>query len=297
MTNDNNFLLIILIGIILFWIFNINTTENFKKNIHSKNNNNKNNLEHYNDLNNVKYKTAESPLLNTENITDKDLIDKLYSNTISNKLTKSNKSNKSTNSTNSTNSNNSNNSNNSSNSNIKKYSNNQDINNSQQILVKPPTIRDVNTINNKNEQIANQIVSNNKQPMTPGDNPVGYPADAQNNLQSFDMDSYMLLPKDSMPDPKFKKVMPVETRKTLTSGDLLPVDENDKWFQVPNSKFNLMQAVELEIPEIKIGVDTVGQSRKNATYDLRAAPPNPKFVVSPWSNSTIEPDYNTKPLC
>ena len=29
MANDNNLLLIILIGIVLFWIFNINTTENF----------------------------------------------------------------------------------------------------------------------------------------------------------------------------------------------------------------------------------------------------------------------------
>ena len=58
-----------------------------------------------------------------------------------------------------------------------------------------------------------------------------------------------------------------------------------------------MQAVDLEVPEIKIGTDTVGQSLKNATYDLRSAPPNPKFVVSPWQNSTIEPDYNIKPLC
>jgi len=108
----------------------------------------------------------------------------------------------------------------------------------------------------------------------------------------------MLLPSNNMPDEKFSKVISKEKpRPVLASGDLLPKDENKDWFQVPNSKFNLMQAVDLEVPEIKIGVDTVGQSRKNATYDLRAAPPNPKFVVSPWSNSTIEPDYNTKPLC
>ncbi len=24
---------------------------------------------------------------------------------------------------------------------------------------------------------------------------------------------------------------------------------------------------------------------------------NPKFSVSPWNNSTYEPDYNIKPLC
>ena len=101
----------------------------------------------------------------------------------------------------------------------------------------------------------------------------------------------------SMLDPKFNKVMPPESRQTLASKDLLPKQANNDWFQVPNEKFNLLQAVDLEIPEIKIGIDTVGQSRKNANYDLRAAPPCPKFVVSPWQNSTIEPDYNTKPLC
>ena len=58
-----------------------------------------------------------------------------------------------------------------------------------------------------------------------------------------------------------------------------------------------MYAIKNRIVEIKIGIDTVGQSKKNATYDFRSAPPNPKFVVSPWMNSTIEPDYNTKPLC
>jgi len=126
----------------------------------------------------------------------------------------------------------------------------------------------------------------------------------QNNIQNNKVknidgnyDNYMLLDSSLPIDSKFDKVMPKETRKTLSSNDLLPKEENDKWFQVPNSKFNLMEAINLEVPELKIGIDTVGQSRKNATYDLRTCPPCPKFVVSPWSNSTIEPDYNTKPLC
>ena len=121
--------------------------------------------------------------------------------------------------------------------------------------------------------------------------------DSTKNESSIN-DSYMLLPPNNIPDEKFNKVMSQEpARQVLASGDLLPKDENKDWFQVPNSKFDLMQAVNLEVPEIKIGLDTVGQSRKNASYDLRAAPPNPKFVVSPWSNSTIEPDYNIKSLC
>ena len=46
-----------------------------------------------------------------------------------------------------------------------------------------------------------------------------------------------------------------------------------------------------------IGVNTVGQTLRNATYDLRGTIPNPKSVVSPWMNSTIEPDTNIKSWC
>jgi len=38
------------------------------------------------------------------------------------------------------------------------------------------------------------------------------------------------------------------------------------------------------------GIMTVGQGNRNPTYDLRAEIPIPKKVVSPWNNSTIEPD-------
>jgi hypothetical protein len=46
----------------------------------------------------------------------------------------------------------------------------------------------------------------------------------------------------------------------------------------------------------RIGIDTQGQTLKNASHDLRACPPNPKFNIGPWMNSTIEPDYNIKPI-
>ena len=39
------------------------------------------------------------------------------------------------------------------------------------------------------------------------------------------------------------------------------------------------------------------QSLKNPTYDFRGTIANPKYNVSPWMNSTYEPDYNVKPLC
>ena len=45
-----------------------------------------------------------------------------------------------------------------------------------------------------------------------------------------------------------------------------------------------------------IGIDTVGQSLRNANLQLRSEPPNPQESVGPWLNSTIEPDLMRVPL-
>jgi hypothetical protein len=286
MTNDNNLLLIILIGIVLFWIFNINTTEKFTNDDsiikYSKNKKfKKNSFEHYREDHhentkrhtNVEATRAQSPLLNDNTDNDAELINNL----LKEKMSVSNAPKPV--------------------ASPQTFANEIKRNDSQKILQTPPSNRNTDQSNKMAQDMAKQYSS--QQPMSYGDNPAGNPVgnfnEKQNNLGL--LDHYMLLPSNSMPDEKFAKVMPKEKRQALTSGQLLPREENKDWFQVPNSKFNLLQAVDLEVPEIKIGVDTVGQSRKNATYDLRAAPPCPKFIVSPWSNSTIEPDYNTKPLC
>ena len=46
----------------------------------------------------------------------------------------------------------------------------------------------------------------------------------------------------------------------------------------------------------KIGVDTISSSLRNANYQIRAEPPNPKKIVSPWMNNTIDPDPLRRPL-
>ena len=38
------------------------------------------------------------------------------------------------------------------------------------------------------------------------------------------------------------------------------------------------------------------QSKRNVNYSIRSEPPNPKNVVCPWMQSTIEPDTMRKPL-
>ena len=78
---------------------------------------------------------------------------------------------------------------------------------------------------------------------------------------------------------------------------LLPQENNPDWFDVPDGKYNLDNDKLINTDRYVIGVNTVGQSLKNASYDIRGTIPNPKFTVSPWNNSTYEPDYNIKPMC
>jgi len=81
--------------------------------------------------------------------------------------------------------------------------------------------------------------------------------------------------------------------------DFLPHEINDEWFQTDFSlaKYQLNDDKLINTERYIIGINTVGQSLKNASYDIRGTIPNPKFVISPWNNSTMEPDFNLKPLC
>jgi hypothetical protein len=81
--------------------------------------------------------------------------------------------------------------------------------------------------------------------------------------------------------------------------DFLPKEVNDEWFETDFSlaKYQLNDDKLINTERYIIGINTVGQSLKNATYDIRGTIPNHKFSVSPWGNSTMEPDFNIKPLC
>jgi hypothetical protein len=78
--------------------------------------------------------------------------------------------------------------------------------------------------------------------------------------------------------------------------DLLPKDNNSQWAQLnPRgngelNNVNLLQAGYLN------GINTVGSSLRNANLQLRSEPPNPQVAVSPWMNTTIEPDLMRVPL-
>jgi hypothetical protein len=61
----------------------------------------------------------------------------------------------------------------------------------------------------------------------------------------------------------------------------LPQEVNDDWFEVMPEPISVKNRHLINITK-PIGINTIGTSLRNANYDLRAAPANPKFVVSPW---------------
>jgi hypothetical protein len=85
-------------------------------------------------------------------------------------------------------------------------------------------------------------------------------------------------------------------RDQLTPSELLPKDVNSTWAeQNPMGSGSLAGKNFLSAGAL-IGVNTVGQSLRNANYQLRSEPPNPQVPVSVFLNSTIEPDVNRRNL-
>lgn len=82
------------------------------------------------------------------------------------------------------------------------------------------------------------------------------------------------------------------------SSQYLPKEVNDEWFDTDftKAKYNLNDDKMINTNRYIIGVNTVGQTLKNPSYDIRGTIPNPKYTVSPWMNSTYEPDNNIKSL-
>jgi hypothetical protein len=86
-------------------------------------------------------------------------------------------------------------------------------------------------------------------------------------------------------------------REQLNPGELLPADMNSQWAQVNPTGAGDIQGKNFLSAGALIGVNTIGQSLRNANYQLRAEPPNPQNAnVSPWMVSTIEPDLSRRSL-
>lgn len=78
--------------------------------------------------------------------------------------------------------------------------------------------------------------------------------------------------------------------------ELLPNDSNSQWAQLNPSGKGELANINLLKAGYHIGIDTVGQTLRNANLQIRSEPPNPQLNVGPWHNSTIEPDFMRIPL-
>jgi hypothetical protein len=82
----------------------------------------------------------------------------------------------------------------------------------------------------------------------------------------------------------------------LQPQELLPRDTESTWAQsVPAGQGSLSDQNFLNAG-FHVGVNTVGQSLRNANRQIRSDPPCPQVKVSPWMQTTIEPDTNRKPM-
>ena len=80
--------------------------------------------------------------------------------------------------------------------------------------------------------------------------------------------------------------------------DLLPKDNamDNNWSAVNQRGAGELSNINLLKAGYHAGIDTVGGTLRNANLQVRSEPPNPKTQVSPWLNSTIEPDLMRTPL-
>jgi hypothetical protein len=84
-------------------------------------------------------------------------------------------------------------------------------------------------------------------------------------------------------------------RDRLTASDLLPKDAaNTTWAQVAPAGQGDVSNRNFLTAGYQVGM--ASSILRNPNYGLRSEPPCPQSVVSPWGNTTIDPDLQRRPL-
>ena len=176
-------------------------------------------------------------------------------------------------------------------------------NESHQEEVSPDLVKEINSNAQK------KIQGNNLEPVkqkghTPSSNNSGTWTQKldKNWKQSSDPNSGNPEPSGpmGMVDNDFASVAPyngsgkadTSVQELYNSSNYLPNGDN-KWADMP-VKVNQKDLIGSTIRHV--GVNTIGQSLRNANLQLREEPPNPQDNVSPWLNTTIDRDLTRKPL-
>jgi hypothetical protein len=100
-------------------------------------------------------------------------------------------------------------------------------------------------------------------------------------------------------DGLYASFVPDKSKEKLTEKDkfdasaLMPVESGMDWFDDPYEETTVKNSSLINIYR-PVGVNTVQTSLKNPSHDLRGTEPNPKYPVSPWMQSSYEPDTNLR---
>jgi hypothetical protein len=143
----------------------------------------------------------------------------------------------------------------------------------------------------------NQVPSANKAPFTdgPSESPksAGFKNQEEKPQEGFANLEDITGPADFGSTPTANGCYP---RDQLTPGELLPKDGNSTWAQQNPMGTGSLKGKNFLSAGALVGVNTVGQSLRNANQQLRSEPPNPQVPVSVFFNSTIEPDSNRRDM-
>ena len=106
---------------------------------------------------------------------------------------------------------------------------------------------------------------------------------------------YVVSPPSSMSAPSAAPAG-YSAQPVAQPSDLLPQDQNKEWSALNPVSMNQGGMVDLLQAGYHIGLDTIGQTLRNANLQLRSDPIIPKSDVGPWNQSTIEADLGRVPL-
>lgn len=103
---------------------------------------------------------------------------------------------------------------------------------------------------------------------------------------------------DRNDDIQYANYVPGKQRKMrdvdkFNAEALLPKEKNKDWFDDPYESTSVKNTHLINIYR-PIGINTISTTLKNPSHDIRGTVPNPKFVISPFLNSSYEPDTNLR---
>ena len=85
-------------------------------------------------------------------------------------------------------------------------------------------------------------------------------------------------------------------QEVVNPKELLPQDHNSEFAKLNPAGSGDLQNVNLLQDGHHIGINTVGQSLRNANLQLRSEPANPQMNTGPWNKSTITGDNTRREL-